>query len=243
MKLAPIIRGILQKTSDLTQNRPYLKEAGEAAGTMELRKTPIEKVLQYIEHSGLKIDNVQEHLEIAYDLFNLGKTKRKDMPVIDDKDVRDFQSKLKNGQIDLTDPFSDRTDPSDPFPQGLDDKAATNFMSNGLRDKARPDDVIATNIVMVKCKDIIPIQEQVYISKSLGSIAKSGVKGSINFLKTTILVISNDNRLIDGHHRLLSALIIDPEMELKCLKINLDIKQLLPLAVAYSDARGNERNL
>lgn len=233
MKLAPIIK----------QKLRFLKEAGEAAGTMELRKTPIEKVLQYIEQSGLKIDNVQEHLEIAYDLFNLGKTKRKDMPVIDDKDVRDFQSKLKNGQIDLTDPFSDRTDPSDPFPQGLDDKAATNFMSNGLRDKARPDDQIKTQIRMVAAKDLVPIQQQVYVDKSIKSIAKSGINSSIQFLTSTILVISSDNRIVDGHHRFLSALIIDPDMKLKCLEVDLPIKTLLPLAKAYGDAKGNERNL
>lgn len=232
MKLAPIYKKYL-----------LIKEAGEPAGKLELRNTPIEKTIQYIEGLGLDIPNLKEHLEIAYDLFGMGKTKRKDMPVIDDKDVKDFQMHLKDGFIDLTDPWSDRTDPSDPFPQGLTDKSATQFMSNGLRDKEKPDDQVQTQIKMIPAKDLIPIQQQVYISKSVDSIAKFGVDASKKFLNSSILVVSKDNRIIDGHHRFLSALIIDPEFKLKCLQIDLSIKTLLPLAISYSDAIGNRRNL
>lgn len=173
----------------------------------------------------------------------MGKTQRKDMPVIDDKDVKDFQQHLKNGFIDLKEPWSDRTDPSDPFPQGLTDKEASMFMSNGIRDKNKQDDKINVQITYVKAKELVPIQQQVYVSKSIESIAKNGIENTIQFLKSTILIISKDKRLIDGHHRLLSALIIDPNMEVKCLEVDLPIKILLPLAITYSDAKGNYRNL
>lgn len=212
-------------------------------GKLELRKTSIEKVIQYTKSVSLNIPNIRQNLEIAYDLFGMGKTKRKDMPVIDDKDVKDFQMHLKDGFIDLKDPWSDRTDPSDPFPQGLSDKDAAKFMSNGIRDKSKPDDVVKTQIKMVAAKNLIPIQEQVYVDKSVGSIAKFGIESSKKFLASTILVISSDYRIIDGHHRFLSALIIDPNMKLKCLEVDLPIKTLLPLARAYSDAKGNQRNL
>lgn len=232
MKLAPIAKRII-----------LLKEDGEAAGKLELRNTPIEKTIQYIEGLGLDIPNLKEHLEIAYDLFEMGKTKRKDMPVIDDKDVKDFQMHLKDGFIDLTDPWSDRTDPSDPFPQGLNDKEAAKFMSNGIRDKSKPDDVVKTQLKLVAAKDLIPIQAQVYVSKSVDSITKFGIESSKQFLASTVLVISSDYRIIDGHHRFLSALILDPDMKLKCLEVDLPIKTLLPLARAYGDAKGNQRNL
>lgn len=230
MKLAPIYRKLL-------------REAGEAAGSLELRNTPIETIVQYATKLGLKIPNLQVNLETAYDLFGMGKTKRKDMPVIDDKDVKDFQKHLSNGFIDLTDPWSDRTNQDDPFPQGLTDKEATNFISNGIRDTSKPDDVVKTQIRMVAARDLIPIQQQVYASKSLNSIAKGGIESTKQFLSTTILVISSDQRIIDGHHRFLSALIIDPNMKLKCLEVDLPIKTLLPLARAYGDAKGNARNL
>ena len=232
MKLAPIYKKYL-----------LIKEAGEPAGKLELRNTSIETIIQYIDRLGLNIPNLEQNLEIAHDLFGMGKTKRKDMPVIDDKDVKDFQMHLKDGFIDLTDPWSDRTDPSDPFPQGLNDKEAAKFMSNGIRDKFKPDDVVKTQLKLVAAKDLIPIQAQVYVDKSVGSMAKFGIESSKKFLESTILVISSDYRIIDGHHRFLSALLLDPNMKLKCLEVDLPIKILLPLARAYSDAKGNQRNL
>lgn len=220
-----------------------LKEDGESAGTMELRKTPLIDIISYIDKKGIDIPNLKNNLEIAYDLFNMGKTQRKDMPVIDDKDIKDFQSHLKNGFIDLKDPWSDRTDPTDPFPQGLTDKDAAYFMSNGLKDKDKPDDQINSEIKLIPAKNLVPIQQQVYADKSINSIAKFGVEASEKFLASTILVVSRDMRIIDGHHRFLSALIIDPDIKLKCLVVDLDIKTLLPLARAYGDAKGNQRNL
>lgn len=220
-----------------------LKEAGESPGKVELRRITVERAVEYCKSQKLDIPNIELNVKLAHKLFEYGKTKRADMPVIDQKDVRDFQSKIKNGYIDLSDPFSDRTDPSDPFPQGLDDKAATNFMSNGLRDKVRPDDKTAVSEKRIPAKDLRPIQAQVYLDKSVESTVKFGIEGTTKFLSTSILICSSDNRIIDGHHRFLSALLIDPNMQMRCLVIDLPISKLLPLATAYGDARGNERNL
>lgn len=231
------------KLSQIARRIILLKEDGEEAGTVELLKTPIDKALQYIKSLGLNIPNLESNLEIAYEKFNLGKTKRHDMPVIDEKDVKDFQMKLKNGLIDLKNPWSDRTDPSDPFPQGLDDKAATNFMSNGLRDQDKPDDKIDVQVNKIAVKNLIPIQRQVYLDKSIKSVVKFGVENSLKFLASTTLITSSDNRIIDGHHRFLSCLLLNPDLEVKCLVVDLPIKTLLPLAVAYGDAIGNRRNL
>ena len=74
-------------------------------------------------------------------------------------------------------------------------------------------------------------------------MAKFGIESSKQFLASTVLVISSDYRIIDGHHRFLSALILNPDMKLKCLEVDLPIKTLLPLARAYGDAKGNKRNL
>lgn len=232
------------KLAEIYKRYLLLQESGgESPGSLDIRNTSIEEAIEYITSMGLNIPNLQDNLTLAYELFNLGKTTRKDMPVISDEDTRDFQKHLQNGFIDLANPFADRTDPSDPFPQGLTDREATNFMSNGIRDKSKPDDRIDVRITMQKAKDLIPIQAQCYIDKSVKSIAKGGIESTKQFLSSTILVISSDQRIIDGHHRFLSALIIDPNMKLKCLEVDLPIKTLLPLARAYGDAKGNARNL
>lgn len=220
-----------------------LQEAGgEEPGQIELRRVTVEDALAYCKKMGLNVPKLEIHLRLAQKLFDYGKTKRADMPVIDEKDVKDFQSKLKSGLLDLEDPFSDRTDPSDPFPQGLSGTSATDWMRNGLRDKKRPDDVIKVYEKRIAAKDLKPIQQQVYLDKSVKSTVKFGIEGTTSFLNNSTLICSSDGRIIDGHHRYLSALIIDPNMMMKCLVIDLPISKLLPLATAYGDARGNERN-
>lgn len=227
-----------------TLYRRILIEAGEAAGQYELHKVSLDQAVEYCKKMGVDVPNLELHLKLAQKLFGMfGKTQRADMPVIDEKDVRDFQAKIKNGYIDFNDPFSDRTDPNDPFPQGLEDKDATNFMSNGLRDKNKPDDRINVSTKRIKAKDLRPIQAQVYLDKSVKSLAKNGIEASRQFLSNSTLITSSDNNIIDGHHRYLSALILDPDMEMKCLVVDVPIKILLPLATAYGDARGNERNV
>ena len=55
-------------------------------------------------------------------------------------------------------------------------------------------------------------------------------------------MVSKDDRIIDGHHRFLSAVLVDPAIQVTALEIDLPIKDLLPLTLAYTDAIGNVRN-
>ena len=57
-----------------------------------------------------------------------------------------------------------------------------------------------------------------------------------------IVKIKKDNRIIDGHHRFLTTVLINPKIKVNCLKIDLPIRELLPLTLAYTDAIGNVRN-
>ena len=43
-------------------------------------------------------------------------------------------------------------------------------------------------------------------------------------------------------HRFLSAVLVDPRINVTCLEIDLLINELLPMTLAYSDAIGNVRN-
>jgi hypothetical protein len=94
----------------------------------------------------------------------------------------------------------------------------------------------------IPAKDLTPIQDQIYFDKGLGTIAKNGVDGTIKLLNSKTLIVSSDNRIIDGHHRFLSAILLDRNMKLNVIKINLPLIKLLPLAVAYGDSIGNKRN-
>jgi len=231
----------------------YLLEAGESAGKMELVKTPVESAYKFakikfedksesIEH---EIPNFKENYLFAQKQAGTGKTLRKDMPVIDEKDIKDIQTRMKKGMIDITKPFSNKTDSSNPFPDGLSGREAQQWLSNGLKykDGSKNDDVIKASIGKEIVGNLKPIQKQIYADKSIGITASVGVKKTKDFLQNkSTFVISKDNHIIDGHHRYLSGLLVDPKMRVKVLRIDLPVKKLLPLSLSYSDAVGNKRN-
>lgn len=222
---------------------------GEAAGAMELMSIRLEDAINFFKQRSFdiykEIPDFDSHFKLAQKIVSTGRTQRKDMPVINDDDVRQFQARLEQGYIDLEAPFSPNSRPSNPFPEGLRGKEAEEFLQQGLKknDGVDPDDKVSVNKRKVQAKDLKPIQRQIYFDKSMGATIQYGVASSINFVtKESFFIISSDNYIIDGHHRFLSAMLIDPTLRVNCMSIDLDIKTLLPLAKAYGDAIGNQRN-
>lgn len=89
--------------------------------------------------------------------------------------------------------------------------------------------------------DVTPSQCQIYCDKSINGTAASGVSGTLDFLKSNHLVVSRDNWIVDGHHRWLTANLIDPHVQLPAFRIKADLADALPLLLAFSDGR-HERN-
>lgn len=103
---------------------------------------------------------------------------------------------------------------------------------------------IKTKFMKVEVGSLHPVQQQIYISKSIDAIAQFGIKKSLQFLKDkkTVTVMSKDHFIIDGHHRFLTGMLIDPKMKVNVLMIDMPIAQLLPASNDYSDSIGNVRN-
>jgi hypothetical protein len=229
-----------------------LREAGEEAGGLEVAKINAETAEKWArkecEKHGEDFDKIfpdfEEHFNVAKSKALTGKTQRKDMPVIDEKDVKMFQTRLARGHIDFKAPYAKETkDAQNPFPDGLDKKTGDQWLKNGLKDGENEDDKVSVKTGSMKAKDLKPIQKQIYLDKSIGSTIKFGLPGTVNFLKNkSTLVCSSDRFIIDGHHRWMSAIFIDPDMPLNMMIIDLPISKLLPLSLSYSDAVGNERN-
>ena len=232
----------------------YITEAGEAAGKMELIKTKVEQAETFAHKMFNKFGNILEeeipdfveNYKIAQKKAGKGSTLRKNMPVIDEKDVKDFKMRLEDGYIDINKEYSKGTDPKNPFPEGLSGKKAEEWLVAGLKSitaDGKNTDEIKTKLAKVKVSDLKPIQKQIYFDKSITATAEFGAKGTTNFLtKKSTFIVSADNFIIDGHHRFLSGLLIDPNLEVNCLVIDLPISKFLPLSLAYGDARGNKRN-
>ena len=223
-------------------------KGGAAAGQLELVKTSLKDAKKYaldlIPELDKDIPNFGNNYILAQKLARKGHTKRADMPVITSKDVKKFQKRLMKGKLDVTSPFSKDTNPSNPFPEGLSGSKAERFVELGMKiyDGSSKDDIVSVTNEKIVAKSLTPIQEQIYFDKGIGTIAKNGIKGTLDLLDSKTLIVSADNRIIDGHHRFLSALLIDPDMKLNAIKIGLPLDKLLPLASAYGDAIGNKRN-
>jgi hypothetical protein len=237
--------------------KEFLLEAGQAPGKLELVKTNVDMArkyaLQAFEKAGKDLDeelpDFQHNYQSVQQLAMLGKTKRKDMPVIDAKDIKDFQKRLSSGMIDINKPFSDITQKnSDPFPEGLAGGKAKEWLEAGIKliklhDGDKKDDIIKVTKAKLKMGELLPIQQQIYFDKSLQTIIDFGVKGSKSFLTgKSFFIVSSDYYIIDGHHRWLAGNLIDLSMKTQVLIIDLPMVQLLPLSLAYGDARGNKRN-
>ncbi len=230
----------------------YITEEGEEAGKMEIINTSLEDARVYIDKvfhdNGSSLDeqlpDFDKNFEKVKTMASLGHTKRKEMPVIDEKDVKRLQNHLKKGEIDIQAPFSDDTDQTDLFPEHLSGKEALHWLHNGKEkwDGDKDDDNIKVGKVKVTVGDLKPIQKQIYFDKSSNGFKGNTAESTTKFLTKSVFIVSSDNHIIDGHHRYLSAMLVDPKMKVSALKIDMPISQLLELSVSFGDAVGNKRN-
>lgn len=224
-------------------------KAGEKAGTLELVRVEYDFARSYVEaamgETFTVIKDFKKNFYHAQGLAKLGWTKRKDMPRITSSDVNDLKNRLQQGFLDVNAPFAPGTNKNNLFPERLAGEAAKQWLQNGLPtfDGNSNDDRVKADFRHVAVGDLKPIQKQIYFDKAVEIIAKGNIAATKSFLQNqTIYVISSDNYIIDGHHRFAAAVLLDPRMKVQAISIDLPIKKLLPLALAYGDAVGNRRN-
>lgn len=229
------------------------KVGGQAPGKLELVKTPVEVAYDYLDrlfhkYQKKSLDSAIPDFAKNYRMAQgrakrRGITLRRNMPVISDTQVKEFKRRLEQGYIDLSRPYAKETNPRNPFPEGLSGERARKFVEAGIRDNDKTDDPVKVQEMKVPARTLHPIQKQIYFDKALGETAKAGIANTRKFLSGSFMIQSADHHIIDGHHRWLSAIIVDPDgIRMPSARIMLPIKTLLPLAKAYGDCLGNKRN-
>lgn len=248
------MKGFLDYITDELTTILAEKKGGAEAGKLELLSTSLNIARSFAEKkfsaNGFELDkelpNFDKNYTLAQKSAKLGFAQRKDMPVISNDDVTLLQKRLSKGTIDINKPFADNELPDDPYPDGLDKKTGDVWVTSGLKknDGDAKDDIVKVSNDRIAVGNLKPIQAQIYFDKSIKKVSRDGVESSKNFLtsKFNNFVVSKDNRIIDGHHRFLTTVLINPKIKVNCLKIDLPIRELLPLTLAYTDAIGNVRN-
>ena len=157
-----------------------------------------------------------------------------------------FKFLVGNGFIDITGKDKDLAKKTQ---QDLykDDSLAENWLSAGSGpDKA--EDKINGEYEMIAVKDLKPIQEQIFIVKAIKMAAEAeGKLDEMNWLlkpgeKSPYTIVSSDNFILDGHHRWLGAYLVNPDSEMKCVKVDMTCKELLDLTNKFTGAIGNKPN-
>ena len=208
----------------LKQFSSYLKlvespQGGKSPGRLDITKITFVEALQFATDTFTKhgkilekvLPNFKNNFLAAQQKIKLGNTKRKDMPVIRQKDIKALQHILLKGGISLNKEYDH-------------DKKKIHF-----------------SLQRVPVNSLVPIQDQVFFDKVINAEAIETRSETLTFLRNTIFVVSSDHRIVDGHHRFLSAMLIDPNLRVPVLAVDLPISELLPMMLKFSDQR-NVRN-
>ena len=121
-----------------------------------------------------QMPNFDKNYTLAQRSAKLGFAKRKDMPVIDNRDVKLLQKRLQTGSIDINKPFAKNDLPDDPFPQGLNRQTGDVWVTSGLekKDGDAKDDVVKVSNESIAVGNLKPIQAQIYFDKSIAKSIK-----------------------------------------------------------------------
>ena len=121
------------------------------------------------------------------------------------------------------------------FPNPVTDALKKVFTKKGKTDGDETDDVVKTKNATWKARKLNASQDAVYLGKALG-MAISGIKGG-----NLGAIVSQDRRILDGHHRWAATILNDPEASISGIEAKLKIGDLVPVLRALGDVLGNAR--
>jgi hypothetical protein len=233
-------------------SRFVLEAGGEGAGTNEVANTSLEDArniinsnLSVIGKSIKDIKDFSDNFKKLQKSVHHGIAQRRDMPVVSSKQVKYLRDELIAGNIDILKPYNlkyiDYTlNHADLNNAGKSVKDL--YRVSGKFDGDEDDDKIKAEFIMVKAQKIIPIQKQIYLSKFSSNIIKYGLINKDSKMLEKPLIISKDYELIDGHHRWMSIMICNPNLEVKVLRIHLEAEKLLNVVKNFGISMGNKQN-
>lgn len=111
----------------------------------------------------------------------------------------------------------------------------------GQKDQNTKDDVITSSTPTIAVKDLKPAQTEIIKEKAFGMAIGMLKKGQWDGLDLQSIV-SNDNYIMDGHHRWAAVFLIDPNASLKVTQIDLPGTSLVTALNYVTAAKGTPGN-
>ena len=165
---------------------------------------------------------------------------RIDMPVIEPKDMKKFLGELKNGELDIFKPFAFGSEyfPKDLLGKSIDSKE---FLHLGMEDHNKTDDVVKAKLTKIAGDKLKPTQSEIWLENVIGNIIKFGIPKSGSPVTETVIIVSKDGYILDGHHRFAQVMLANPKLKMSALYVPLDIDTLLKIGRSYGNAVGNSQ--
>ena len=165
------------------------------------------------------------------------------MPVIEPSDLGKFNSDLKGGKVDIFKPYAAGALGQGRFPWYPEIRGGAKgkeWLKLGVMDGDPADDIIVPRPGQIPVKNLKPLQGEIWFDKLIGSLLKFGLPKPGGFLLTNaVVIVSQESYILDGHHRFGQAMLMDPSLKIKALKVPLDIHKLLKVGRSYGSAIGN----
>lgn len=178
--------------------------------------------------------NLQKACNSALDIPRI------DMPVIEPKDMKKFTKQLALGRIDIFRPYK-IDNFIKRFPKNLDKKQGKGWVTLGMQDGNKKDDVIKGKWTAIPAIKLKPTQSQIWLEKLVDNIIEYGVPQTGSPITKASVIASQEGYILDGHHRYGQAMLANPPLKLSALYIPLDIKTLLAMGRSYGNAIGNRQ--
>jgi hypothetical protein len=228
----------------------FKKYLTEATKTLNVAVVPLDKAIRYsqdiVSKSKKDMDlnkflpdfeknysRLQKMYKAALDV------KRINMPVIEPDDIKKFEERLNKGQVDIFRPFALK---KAVFPKKFTQKLkGEQWVKLGEKDGNPNDDKVDAKIEKVPAKNLMPIQSQLWLEKLIGSMIKFGRPKQGSPITDTTIIASKEGYILDGHHRHGQAMLYDPDLKMKVLRVPLDVKTLLKMGRSYGTAIGNRQ--
>jgi len=141
---------------------------------------------------------------------------------------------VKENKIIKEDLPTKEIDPKE-FPNPYPDKKG--YFKKGTTDGEMKDDIVPTKPVSISVSQLKPSQDAIYLGKAI-AMAINGVEGG-----DLGAVISQDNYILDGHHRYAATSFNNPSAKVGGVQAKLKIGDLIPVLRAAGDAMRNARGV
>lgn len=220
----------------------------EGGFSINMANTPLDKARKYAEEvfrkNGKELseelpDFDANYLAVQKSLRKAKNVPRIDMPVIEPADMKQFETDLKKGRVDIFKPYArGKLETPKNLAPG---KGGEEWLRLGVQDGEPKDDVVGGKWTSIAAGKLLPTQSQIWLEKVAGNLAKRGIPKPGSFLTNQTIIVSKEGYILDGHHRFGQLMLTDPKIKIKALHIPLGIDLLLKIGRTYGNSIGNEQ--